>query len=106
MLASLSSAEAESKVYYDYNYRVLPAPVSRQRSSESRQGQASSHSRSRPSWLLAPAHRDEYVIDYYDPEEEYANEYDDFYDHAPDNRGRTIHRSRKRKAARNFSSSI
>ena len=75
MLASLSSAEAESKVYYDYSYRVLPAPVTRQRSSESRQGQASSHSRSRPSWLPPPGQKDEYVIDYYDPEEEFGERY-------------------------------
>ena len=75
LLASLSSTEAESKVYYDYNYRVLPAPITRQRSSESRQGQASSHSRSRPSWLPPPGQKDEYVIDYYDPEEEFGERY-------------------------------
>ena len=67
LLASVSLG-SESKVYYDYNYRVLPAPV-RQRPSESRQ--TSSQSRSRPTWLPA-AHRDEYVIDYYDPEEEFG----------------------------------
>jgi len=71
LLASVSLG-SESKVYYDYNYRVLPAPV-RQRPSESRQ--SSSHSRSRPSWLPA-AHRDEYVIDYYDPEEEFGERQD------------------------------
>ena len=70
MLASLSS-EAEAKVYYDYNYRVLPAVSSRQRGAESRQ--SSAHSRSRASWVAPPAHRDsEYVIDYYDPEEEFG----------------------------------
>ena len=71
MLANLSSG-AESKVYYDYNYRVLPAPVSTRRSSDSR-GQASSHSRARPAWLPPPGQRsEEYVIDYYDPEEEFG----------------------------------
>ena len=71
MLASLSSG-AESKVYYDYNYRVLPAPASTRRSSDSG-GQASSHSRARPSWLPPPGQRsEEYVIDYYDPEEEFG----------------------------------